>query len=101
MWISAALIGPYELVLSAIAAETEDMMTTLASPFLAPLASRNGNAASNALTAPSTSSRKFCSHDAGSPPCDIAPALQNSKSTLPSSLAAFAIHDFSAAPSVM
>lgn len=100
MWISAALIGPYELAVSACAAEIDEMITKAASPRLAPPASRNGRAASNACTAPSTSSRKFCSQDEGSPPCAIAPALENSKSTPPSSFAAFSIQDFSAAPSV-
>ena len=77
------------------------MMMKAASPVFSPLASSNGRAASNALTAPSTSSRKFCSHDAGSPPCAMAPALENSMSTLPSSCATPAIHDFSAAASVI
>ena len=72
--------------MSACAAEIDEMMTKAASPVFSPLASSNGRAASNAFTAPSTSSRKFCSHEAGSPPCAMAPALENSMSTLPSSL---------------
>ncbi|MGY4496521.1 hypothetical protein ACVWYH_000448 [Bradyrhizobium sp. GM24.11] len=75
-------------------------MTKAASPLFSPLASRNGRAASNACTAPSTSSRKFCSHDAGSWPCAMAPALANSRSMPPSSLAAPSTHAFSAAPSL-
>src|SRR3954467_4336383 len=100
MCTSAALIGPYELAVSACAAEIDEMMTKHASPVFSPLASRNGRAPSNALTAPSTSSRKFCSHDAGSPPCAMAPALENNILMLPNSCATLAIHDFSAAQDV-
>src|SRR5260370_37775715 len=73
MCTSAALIGPYELALSACAAETDAMMRKAPSPRCSPLASRNGLAGSHALTAPNTSDRQCGCHDAASPPRPIAP----------------------------
>ena len=77
------------------------MITNDASPVASAEAFRNGLAASKALTMPSTSSRKFCSHDVGSAPCAIAPALETSMWIPPSSSPAALIQAFNAAPSMM
>ena len=50
---------------------------------------------------PSTSSRKFCSHEAGSPPWARAPALETSMWMPPSSSPAALIQALSASPSTM
>ena len=87
--------------MSASAAETEAMITNDASPLAAAALSRKGLAASKALTMPSTSSLKFCSHEAGSAPWAMAPALETRMSMPPSSSAASPIQAFSTGPSMM